>query len=221
VLLATGVRWRRLEVPGLDALLGAGVFYGATQSDAAAIAGARVFVVGAGNSAGQAAVHLAASGASVTVLVRGPRLGASMSDYLVNELRETPSITIRLQTEVAGVEGSGRLTGLALRSSSTGDVKAVPADALYVMIGADPHTEWLDGAVARDEDGYVLTGPDIASQSTLRWPLERPPWLLETSLPGVFAAGDVRHGSVKRVASAVGSGSISVQLAHLRLAELE
>jgi thioredoxin reductase (NADPH) len=220
IVLATGVTWRRLDAPGLDDLLGAGVFYGAALSDAAVADGARVFVVGAGNSAGQAAVHLAAAGASVTLVARGASLAASMSDYLIRSLDEAPSITVRLHSEVVAASGRSRLTNLTLRSNRDGATEDVPADALYVMIGAEPHTEWLDGVVARDPAGYVLTGPDVATHEALRWPLARPPWLLETSLPGVFAVGDVRHGSHKRVSSAVGDGSIAVQLAHLRLAEL-
>jgi thioredoxin reductase (NADPH) len=143
-----------------------------------------------------------------------------MSDYLVRELEETPSIGIRTRTEVVDAAGGARLTSLTLRNNDDGATEEVPADALYVMIGAHPHTDWLDGALARDEGGYVLTGRDVTAQRAFPWPLERPPMLLETSLPGVLAAGDVRHGSVKRVASAVGDGSIAVQLAHLRLAEL-
>jgi thioredoxin reductase (NADPH) len=220
VIVATGVTWRRMQVPALEALRGAGVFYGAAASDAAAVKDAQAFIVGAGNSAGQAAVHLARTAANVTLLVRGERLAASMSDYLVRELEQTPNVRIRLRTEVIDGGGGARLTSLTLRDDAQGIVEEVPADALYVMIGAHPHTDWLAGAVARDELGYILTGADVADQAAHPWPLDRPPMLQETSLPGVFAAGDVRHGSVKRVASAVGSGSIAVQLAHIRLAEL-
>jgi thioredoxin reductase (NADPH) len=225
VIVASGVTWRRLSVPALEALQGAGVFYGAASSDAVAIDGAEVFVVGAGNSAGQAAVHLARSAAAVTLVVRGEHLGASMSDYLVRELDETPNIRIRLQTEVIDGGGTGRLRTLTLRDNARGVTGEVSADALYVMIGALPHTEWLAGTVARDGQGYILTGADvnsngIGSNGVPPWSLGRPPMLLETSLPDVFAAGDVRYGSVKRVASAVGAGSIAVQLAHLGLAEL-
>jgi thioredoxin reductase (NADPH) len=220
VVIATGVNWRRLDAPGLDALLGSGVYYGSAISDVDAVTGARVFVVGAGNSAGQAVVHLAAAGASVTLVVRGDDLAASMSDYLVRELAETPSVEVRLHTEVVGAQGRGHLSGLTLRDNASGSTEDVPVDALYVMIGAHPHTDWLDGVLARDEHGYLLTGSDVLAQNAFEWPLERPPLLLETSLPGVFAAGDVRSGSVKRVASAVGSGSIAVQFAHVRLAEL-
>jgi thioredoxin reductase (NADPH) len=220
VIVATGVTWRRLGVPTVEALQGAGVYYGAAASDARTMQGADVFIVGAGNSAGQAAVHLAASAASVTLLVRGERLSDSMSDYLVRELEETPNIHVRVRTVVTGATGSSRLTGLTLRDRRRERSKEVRADALYVMIGAHPHTDWLAGTLGRDEAGYILTGEDIALQDQHRWPLDRAPMLLETTLPGVFSAGDVCYGSVKRVASAVGNGSIAVQLAHRRLAEL-
>ena len=217
VVIATGVTWHTLEAPSLAGLLGAGVYYGAAAFDTSA-AGAATFVVGGGNSAGQAAVHLARSAASVTLVVRGDRLGASMSDYLVRELAETPNIDVRLGTEVVAGAGEGRLERITLRDRERGATEDVPADALYVMIGARPQTDWLEGVVARDRQGYILTGRDLDPAS---WPLERPPMLMETSLPGVFAAGDVRHASIRRVASAVGGGSIAVQLVHLRLAELE
>ena len=216
IVIATGVTWHTLEAPALAELLGAGVYYGAAAFDTSA-AGAAVFVVGGGNSAGQAAVHLARSAASVTLVVRGDRLGASMSDYLVQELAETANIQVRLGTEVVDGAGAGRLERITLRDRERGTTEEVSADALYVMIGARPQTGWLEGAVARDRQGYVLTGRDLDQAA---WPLERPPMLMETSVPGVFAAGDVRHGSVRRVASAVGGGSIAVQLVHLRLAEL-
>jgi thioredoxin reductase (NADPH) len=215
VVITTGVTWHRLESPSLAELLGAGVYYGAAAFDAA-VEGAAAFVVGGGNSAGQAAVHLARSAASVTLVVRGDRLGASMSDYLVRELDETPNIEVRLGTEVVAGAGAGRLERITLRDR--GGEAEVAADALYVMIGARPQTGWLEGAVQRDRQGHILTGRDVDPAS---WPLERPPMLMETSTPGVFAAGDVRHGSIRRVASAVGGGSIAVQLVHLRLAELE
>jgi thioredoxin reductase (NADPH) len=223
VIIATGVTWRRLGGASLEALHGAGVYYGAAASDTISTEGAHIFIVGAGNSAGQAAVHLARSAAEVTLLVRGERLGASMSDYLVRQLEQTPNIRVRLRTELIDATGTGHLTGLTLRDNAHGATEEVPADALYVMIGAHPHTDWLAGTLARDDQGYILTGPDLIAQNGPHkpaWPLPRPPMLLETSLPGVYAAGDVRHGSTKRVASAVGNGSIAVQLAHLRLAEL-
>jgi thioredoxin reductase (NADPH) len=217
VVIATGVTWHTLEAPSLAGLLGAGVYYGAAAFDTSA-AGAATFVVGGGNSAGQAAVHLARTAASVTLVVRGDRLGASMSDYLVRELAETPNIEVRLGTEVVAGAGDGRLERITLRDRGRGSTDERAADALYVMIGARPQTGWLEGTVARDRQGYILTGRDLDAAS---WPLERPPMLMETSVPGVFAAGDVRHASIRRVASAVGGGSIAVQLVHLRLAELE
>jgi thioredoxin reductase (NADPH) len=220
VIIATGVTWRRLGVPALEALQGAGVYYGATASDARMAQGAHVFIVGAGNSAGQAAVHLAGSAASVSLLARGERLADSMSDYLVRQLEETPNVHIRVRTEVTGAAGSSRLTSLSLRDTRRDLTEDIRADILYVMIGAHPHTDWLAGTLGCDEHGYILTGEDIALQAHHRWPLNRPAMLLETTLPGVFAAGDVRYGSVKRVASAVGNGSIAVQFAHRRFAEL-
>jgi thioredoxin reductase (NADPH) len=191
---------------------------GGTAAFDTSAAGAATFVGGGGNSAGQAAVHLARSAASVTLVVRGDRLGASMSDYLVRELAETPNIEVRLGTGVVAGAGDGRLERITLRDRERGTMEEVAADALYVMIGARPQTGWLEGAVARDRQGCILTGRDLDAAS---WPIERPHMLMEMSVPGVFAAGDVRHASIRRVTSAVGGGSIAVQLVHLRLAELE
>jgi thioredoxin reductase (NADPH) len=222
VILATGVAWRRLGVPALEALNGAGVFYGAAGSEAKAMRGEDVFVVGAGNSAGQAAVHLSGYAASVTIVTIDERLGDFMSDYLVQKVEATPNITVVLHTEVVDGHGRRRLEGLTLRDRHTGAARTVPASAVFVLIGAEPRTDWLDGVVERDERGYVLTGRDLRGVDGRvpgGWPLQRPPLLLETSLPGVFAAGDVRYRSVKRVASAVGEGSIAVQLVHEYLAE--
>ncbi len=216
VILATGVAWRRLGVPSLEALNGAGVFYGAAGSEARAMRGEDVFVIGAGNSAGQAAVHLSAYAASVTIVTIDERLGEFMSDYLVRKVEATPNIAVVLHTEVVDGHGHGRLEGLTLRDRHTGATRTVPASAMFVLIGAEPRTDWLDGVVERDERGYVLTGHDLD-----RWPLARPPLPLETSLPGVFAAGDVRYRSIKRVASAAGEGSIAVQLVHQYLADAQ
>jgi thioredoxin reductase (NADPH) len=215
VVVASGVSWRRLGVPRLEALVGAGVFYGAAGAEARAMEGQDVFVVGAGNSAGQAALHLARYAASVTVVARGPDLAASMSDYLVRELDEAPNVAVRLRTQVVDGLGGHRLEGLALRRRDNGVTEEVPAAALFVMIGGEPRTDWLAG-VERDSRGYILTGHDLLGPDgrPAGWPLRRPPLLLETSIPGVFAAGDVRHRSVKRVASAVGEGAVAVQLVH-------
>ena len=223
VLLATGVAWRRLGVPSLEALAGSGVFYGAAGSEAQATQDQHVFVVGGGNSAGQAAVHLAEHAATVTMLVRGPALGATMSEYLVTKIQAIPNIAVRLRAEVVGGDGDGRLERLTVRDLDRDVSETLDAAALFVLIGAEPRTSWLQDTVARDEQGYVLTGQDLprAGEQPNPWPVVRPPLFLETSLPGVFAAGDVRHRSVKRVASAVGEGAIAVQLIHQYLAELE
>jgi thioredoxin reductase (NADPH) len=223
VILATGVAWRRLGVPSLEALNGAGVFYGAAGSEARAMRGEDVFVVGAGNSAGQAAIHLSGYAASVTIVTIDQRLGEFMSDYLVQKIEATPNIRVVLHTEVVEGQGRQRLEGLTLRDRQTGATRTVPASAVFVLIGAEPRTDWLEGVVERDERGYVLTGSDLQRDGRLPdgWPLERPPLSLETSLPGVFAAGDVRYRSIKRVASAVGEGSIAVTLVHEYLADLQ
>jgi thioredoxin reductase (NADPH) len=217
VVVASGVSWRRLGVPRLEALVGAGVFYGAAGAEARAMEGQEVFVVGGGNSAGQAALHLAKHAASVTLLVRGGDLATSMSDYLVQEIEQAPNVAVRLGTQVADGLGGRRLEGLRLRCRD-GSTEEVAAAALFVMIGGEPRTEWLAG-VARDDRGYILTGHDLLGPDgpPAGWPLPRPPLLLETSIPGVFAAGDVRHRSVKRVASAVGEGAVAVQLVHQHL----
>ncbi len=221
VVIASGVSWRRLGVPRLEALLGAGVFYGAAGAEARAMEGHDVYVVGAGNSAGQASLHLARYAASVTILVRSEALSRSMADYLVQQIERAPNITVRLHTEVVGGQGGRRLEGLTLRDRRSGATQDVPAAALFVMIGAEPHTEWLAGTVERDDRGYILTGHDLlrAGRPPPGWPQHHPPLLLETSIPGVFAAGDVRYRSVKRVASAVGEGAVAVQLVHEYLSE--
>ena len=216
VIVATGVAYRRLGIPALDALTGAGVFYGAASSEAKAMKDREVFVAGGANSAGQAAVHLARYAAQVTVLVRGHSLADSMSEYLIREIESAPNIAVRPRVAVTGGGGPGRLERLTLTDLESGAAETVPAAALFVLIGAEPRTQWLPDAVRRDQSGFVLTGSDLLQdgQADEEWPLRRPPMLLESSLPGLFAAGDVRHGSVKRVASAVGEGSIAIRLVH-------
>jgi thioredoxin reductase (NADPH) len=212
VILAPGIAWRRLGVPHLERLLGAGVFYGSAGSEATAMTGRDVFVVGAGNSGGQAAVHLARYARQVTMLVRGDGLARSMSYYLIREIEATPNIAVWLRTEIAGGHGTEQLTGLTLRDRADGGTRQVPADALFVLIGGEPRTQWLPGTIQLD-GGYIPTGRDVPPGGP-GWPLDRAPLPLETSLPGVFAAGDARLRSMKRVASAVGDGAAAVRVVH-------
>ncbi len=232
VVIATGVAYRGLAAPGLDPLIGAGVFYGASASEAPAVAGDRVFVVGAGNSAGQAAVHLAKYAEHVTMLVRSDTLAESMSQYLITDIAATANIDVRHCVEVAAGGGNGRLERLELKDRRTGATDSVLAAALFVLIGAEPRTDWLPPTVLRDQWGYILTGArcgvatcDMATcgidgQAAASSQSARAPLLLESSMPGVFAVGDVRQGSVKRVASAAGEGSICIRLVHDYLALL-
>jgi thioredoxin reductase (NADPH) len=212
VVLAMGARYRRLDVPSLEALIGAGVFYGGPTSEAPAFTGRDVFIVGGANSAGQAALHLARYARTVTLVVRADSLRAGMSEYLVRQIEATDNIETRLRCQVVGGGGDGRLEHLVLRDIGTQTETAVEASALFLLIGAQPNTDWLPPDIERDGQGFVLTGADVSQRRA--WPLDRSPLLLETSMPGVLAAGDVRHGGVKRVASAVGEGSIAVQFLH-------
>jgi thioredoxin reductase (NADPH) len=216
VVLATGASYRRLGVEPLEALRGAGVFYGAAASEAPLVAGQDVYVVGGANSAGQAVLHLARYAKRVTLVVRAASLAAGMSHYLVRQIEQTPNIDVRTGTEVVDGGGDGRLDHLVLRDRTRGGTERVGAYALFLMIGARPHTDWLPDTVEQDGDGFILTGPDLGGDAVRA--LGRAPLTLETSIPGVFAAGDVRHGSVKRVASAVGAGSIAIQSVHRLLA---
>jgi thioredoxin reductase (NADPH) len=211
VVVATGISYRRLGVPGLDALLGTSVFYGASVSEARAHAGQQVCVVGGGNSAGQAAIHLSRYAGRVTLLVRRGSLVETMSSYLIDQIEAAGNIDVRPNTEVAACAGDGVLETITLRDTVSGHSEAVPAAALFIQIGAEPYTAWLPPEIRRDAWGYLLTGPDLPAGS---WPLERPPLMLETSLPGVFAVGDAREGSTKRVASAVGEGSVVIEQVH-------
>jgi thioredoxin reductase (NADPH) len=212
VILATGAAYRRLGIPALEALSGAGVFYGGPASEAPAMAGKDAYIVGGANSAGQAALDLARYSRRVTLVVRAQALGAGMSHYLVQEIEAAPNVEVLVGTHVVGGGGDGRLEYLELRRGATGEGTTVAADGLFVLIGARPRTDWLPGEIAKDRRGFLLTGGDLPDDQS--WPLERRPLLLETSMPGVFAAGDVRHGSIKRVAAAVGEGSIAIQLIH-------
>jgi thioredoxin reductase (NADPH) len=225
VIAAPGIAWRRLGVPHLEALVGSGVFYGAASSETQAMEDRDVFVVGAGNSAGQTALHLARRARQVTMLVRGGNLERSMSDYLIREIRVTPNLAVRLNTEVTDGHGTEHLDALTLHDRLAARTEQVPAAALFVLIGGEPRTQWLPGAMQTDQ-GYILTGRDVApgrdvvldGASGACWPLDRAPLPLETSIPGVFAVGDARYRSLKRVASAVGDGATAVRLAHEYLA---
>jgi thioredoxin reductase (NADPH) len=215
VIIATGVEYRRLDIPALVRLIGAGVFYGAAGVEAPSMAGESVYVIGGANSAGQAALHLAKFAARVSLLVRGPSLD-SMSEYLITELHSTPNIEIRLNTRVVDGQGEYRLEGLVLENTKHGEREAVPAAAVFVLIGAETRTEWLGDQLQRDPRGFILTGRDTTSEYATQ---SRQPRPFETTIPGVFAVGDVRHGSVKRVAGAVGDGSVAVSTVHQYLAE--
>lgn len=219
VIAAPGIAWGRLGVPRLEALLGSGVFYGSAGSEAQAMQGRDAFVVGAGNSAGQAALYLARYARQLTMLVRGDSLARSMSDYLVREIEVTPNIRVRLHTEVTDGHGSAHLDTLTLHDRLHDQTEQIPAAALFVLIGGEPRTQWLPKAIQL-KAGYILTGRDVVRVGAhpSRWPLDRAPLPLETSILGVFAAGDARYGSMKRVASAVGDGAAAVRLAHEYLA---
>ncbi|MEU8837692.1 FAD-dependent oxidoreductase [Streptomyces roseus] len=217
VLLATGVSYNRLEAPGADRFEGAGLYYGAATTESSACISQHVFIVGGANSAGQAAVHFAKYAARVTILVRAESLDASMSRYLIDEIDRTPNIEVKVRTTVVRLDGEEHLEQLTLHDAATGEDTRVPARFMFTFIGARPHTDWLSGVVERDEYGFVLTGSDLIANGgelPAEWSLERAPYPLETSVPGVFAAGDVRAHSVKRVASGVGEGAMAVSLIH-------
>ena len=217
VLVAAGVTYRRLGIPALDRLVGTGVFYGAAGAEAPALAGEQVYVVGGANSAGQAALHLARFAAQVTLLVRGGSLEAGMSDYLITQLQATPNVEVRLHTRVLDGHGQARLEALTVEDVRTGQREQVKATAVFVLIGAEPRTGWLRDVLQLDDHGFILTGRDLPRPA---WPLQRAPLPFETSMPGVFAAGDVRYGSVKRVAGAAGEGAVAVGSVHQYLQDL-
>ncbi|PYT23549.1 MAG: fused response regulator/thioredoxin-disulfide reductase [Acidobacteria bacterium] len=222
LLIATGVQWRSLDVPGMAHLQGAGVYYGAGPAEAISCKDEDVYIVGGANSAGQSAMYFSKYARRVVMLVRGDSLANSMSRYLIDQIRQTPNIAVELRTEVVEVHGENRLETISIRCGDSGQVDRVPASALFIFIGAVPRTEWLDGIIDRDERGFILSGLELAhgGRRPKGWPLDRDPGLLETNVPGVFVVGDVRRGSVKRVASGVGEGSIAVQFVHQYLAKV-
>jgi thioredoxin reductase (NADPH) len=222
LVIATGLQWRRLEIPGMDRLQGAGVYYGAGIMEARSCRDEDVYIVGGANSAGQAAVYFSGYARRVVMLVRGAGLGATMSKYLIDRIQQTPNIEVICGTSVDEVRGGEHLEEIGIRCHATGQLDIVPASAIFIFIGAEPRTEWLTGVVERDARGFILTGTDLVrdGKPPKGWPLERLPALLETSVPGVYAVGDVRSGSVKRVASSVGEGSVAVQFVHQYLSTL-
>jgi thioredoxin reductase (NADPH) len=220
VIVATGVSYRALQAEGLDTFAGSGVFYGAARTEAAAMQGQDVILVGGGNSAGQAAIFFADYARTVTILIRSASLDASMSRYLIDELERKPNVQVRAGGEITRCTGDGRLECVTIRNRADGSLDEVDVHAVFIFIGADAMTGWLPKEVVRDERGYVCTGRDVTDLMPDAWPLERDPYLLETSVPGIFAAGDVRHGSIKRVASGVGEGSIAIAFVHEHLADL-
>lgn len=222
MIIATGVSYRKLKAPGVDRLAGAGVYYGASLTEAHSCKNEDVYIVGGANSAGQAAMYFSEHARKVTILYRGDSLRKSMSEYLVKQVEGRDNIEVRLNSEVIEVEGEGRLERIVVRNSASGETETFPAQSLFIFIGAAPHTDWLGDRVVRDERGFILSGSDLSrnAERPRGWRLERDPFLLETNVPGIFVAGDVRHGSIKRCASAVGEGSIAVQFVHQYLKEV-
>jgi thioredoxin reductase (NADPH) len=216
MIVTTGVSYRRLDVPGADRLTGAGVYYGAAQTEAFSCKDEDVYIVGGANSAGQAAMFFSNQARRVVMLCRGDDLRKSMSEYLVSQIEDRENIEVRLNTNVVAVEGEEHLESISIKNSETGETETAPVSSLFIFIGAAPKTDWLNGVVERDERGFILSGPDLSrnGKRPKGWALDRDPFLLETNVPGVFVAGDVRYGSIKRCASAVGEGSIAVQFVH-------
>jgi thioredoxin reductase (NADPH) len=222
LLIATGVAYRKLDVPGAERLQGRGVYYGAAMTEAISCEGEDVYIVGGANSAGQAAMYFSKFAHKVAMLVRGSSLSSTMSQYLIDQIKKTPNIQVETRSQVVEVHGDTHLEAISIRGGDNGHATTVPTNLLSIFIGAEPNTDWLSGVVERDERGFILTGADLVrdGKRPAGWQLERNPYWVECSVPGIFAAGDVRHGSVKRVASGVGEGSIAVQFTHQYLSEV-
>jgi len=222
LLIATGVAYRKLDVPGAERLQGCGVYYGAAMTEAISCEGEDVYIVGGANSAGQAAMYFSKFAHKVAMLVRGSSLSSTMSQYLIDQIKKTPNIQVETRSQVVEVHGDTHLEAISIRGGDNGHATTVPTNLLSIFIGAEPNTDWLSGVVERDERGFILTGADLVrdGKRPAGWQLERNPYWVECSVPGIFAAGDVRHGSVKRVASGVGEGSIAVQFTHQYLSEV-
>ncbi len=222
LIITTGVSYRKLDAPGVERLTGRGIYYGASQTEALSCKGEDVYIVGGANSAGQAAMFFSGHTRKVYILCRGDDLRKSMSDYLVRQIEARDDIEVLLDTNVVAVEGEDHLERVTTKNTRTGETETAPAHSLFIFIGAVPTTDWLDGVVERDERGFLLSGPDLMQEGKRPdgWRPDRDPFLLETSVPGIFVAGDVRHGSVKRCASAVGEGSIAVQFVHQYMREV-
>jgi thioredoxin reductase (NADPH) len=222
MVLAAGVQWRKLDVPGMERFQGAGVYYGAGPFEASSCRDENVYVVGGANSAGQAAMFFSKYARRVVMLVRGTSLTATMSQYLIDQIQKTENIQVEYASRVTEVDGDDRLRSISIACDLSGDIQTVPATSLFIFIGAEPRTAWLDGVIERDSRGFILTGPDLMrdGKPPKGWRLDRDPGLLETNIPGVFAVGDVRHGSIKRVASGVGEGSVAIQFVHQYLSKV-
>lgn len=222
LLVATGVQWRKLNAPGVERLTGAGIYYGAAMTEALSCKDEDVFVIGGANSAGQAAMFFSKYARRVVMLVRGSSLSASMSQYLINQLKKTPNVQIEFNSNIVEAHGQDHLEAISIHCATTNETNKVPANSLFIMIGAAPNTAWLADLVERDERGFILSGPDLVrdGKRPKGWQLDRDPALLETSVPGIFVVGDVRHGSVKRVASGVGEGSVAVSFVHQYLSKV-